>query len=72
MWLSRRDFLMKVGQAGGYSAAFLTMQSMGLMAPRAARAQPLSVAPGTGRGVKVVILGGGISGLVSAYEGAGI
>ena len=30
MGISRRDFLMRVGQAGGYSAAFLTMQSMGL------------------------------------------
>jgi len=59
---------MRVGQAGGYSAAFLTMQSMGLMAARAEKALPLSVAPSAGKGVKVVILGGGISGLVSAYE----
>jgi monoamine oxidase len=66
MAFSRRDFLMRVGQAGGYSAAFLTMQSMGLM--RASAAQPLSAAADTGKGVKVVILGGGIAGLVSAYE----
>src|ERR1035438_7750093 len=68
MALSRRDFLMRVGKAGGYSAAFLTMQSMGLF-PAAAQAKvSLSVAAGTGKGVKVVILGGGISGLVAAYE----
>ena len=68
MGLSRRDFLMRVGQAGGYSAAFLTMQSMGLMATRAEMAPPLAVAPASGKGVKAVILGGGISGLVAAYE----
>jgi monoamine oxidase len=27
MGISRREFLMRVGQAGGYSAAFLTMQA---------------------------------------------
>lgn len=68
MGLSRRDFLLRVGQAGGYSAAFLTMQSMGLMPMMAAAQAPLAVAPGTGKGVKVAILGGGISGLVAAYE----
>ena len=68
MGISRRDFLMRVGQAGGFSAAFLTMQSMGLMAARAEMSTKLDVAPGTGKGVKVVILGGGISGLVAAYE----
>ena len=31
MGISRRDFLMRVGQVGGYSAAFATMQSLGLM-----------------------------------------
>ena len=67
MAITRRDFLMRVGQAGGYSAAFLTMQSMGLM-PVHAAATPLSAEPGSGKGVKVVILGGGIAGLVAAYE----
>ena len=68
MGFTRRDFLMRVGQAGGYGAAFLTMQGMGLMPMHAAATQPLSAAPGTGKGVKVVILGGGIAGLVAAYE----
>ena len=31
MSLTRRDFVMKVGQAGGYSAAFIMMQSLGLL-----------------------------------------
>ena len=68
MGVTRREFLMRVGQAGGYSAAFLTMQAMGITPLRAENALPLAVAPGTGKGVKVVILGGGISGLVAAYE----
>ena len=68
MGFSRRDFLMRVGQAGGYSAAFLTMQSMGLMPMAEGAVAPLSVMPGMGKGVKVVILGGGIAGLVAAYE----
>jgi monoamine oxidase len=68
MALSRRDFLHRVGQAGGFSAAFLTMQSLGL-APALAQTQPpLAAAPDSGKGVKVAILGGGISGLVAAYE----
>ena len=68
MGISRRDFLMRVGQAGGYSAAFVAMQGMGLMPERSARAEVLQIAPGTGKGVKVVILGAGIAGLVAAYE----
>lgn len=48
MGYSRRDFLMRVGQAGGYSAAFLTMQSMGLMGAKADILTRLDVAPGTG------------------------
>jgi len=68
MGMTRREFLTRVGQAGGYSAAFLAMQGMGIAAARGGKAPALTVAPGTGKGVKVVILGGGISGLVTAYE----
>ena len=68
MGLTRRDFLMRVGQAGGYSAAFLTMQSLGLMGAHGETKRSLTVSPNVGKGIKVVILGGGISGLVAAYE----
>ena len=68
MGVSRRDFLMRVGQAGGYSAAFATMQALGLMPMKGAAAEAIHAAPGTGNGVKVVVLGAGIGGLVSAYE----
>jgi monoamine oxidase len=67
MGFSRRDFLMRVGQAGGFSAAFITMQHLGLMPMPEAFAQPeLKLA--AGNGTRVVILGGGIAGLVAAYE----
>jgi monoamine oxidase len=68
MIISRRNFLTRVGQAGGYSAAFATMQSLGLMPMKGALAEPIAAAAGSGNGVKVVVLGGGIGGLVSAYE----
>src|SRR5215469_9249639 len=68
MGISRRDFLMRVGQAGGYSAAFVTMQSLGLMPMKAEAPQPIQAAPGTGQGVKIVVCGGGVGGLVTAYE----
>src|SRR5271155_1608587 len=68
MGLSRRDFLMKVGQAGGYSAAFTMMQSLGLLPAVASEASTVVHPPGSGKGTSVVILGGGIAGLASAYE----
>lgn len=67
MGFTRRDFITRVGQAGGYSAAFLTMGGLGLMEASALPAPP-PAAPGSGKGTKVVVLGGGIAGLVSAYE----
>jgi monoamine oxidase len=63
---SRRDFLTRVGQAGGFGAAFATMHSLGL-APMA-MASAVDLPPDAGKGVKIAILGGGIAGLVSAYE----
>ena len=68
MALSRREFLTRVGRAGGYGAAFMTMQQLGLMGAPRSHAMTLAAAPGSGKGVKVVILGGGIAGLVAAYE----
>ena len=66
MAVSRREFLHRVGRAGGYSAAFLMMRSMGFMEVHAAQVEPAS--PGVGKGLKVVVLGAGIAGLVAAYE----
>jgi monoamine oxidase len=68
MGITRRDFLTRVGQAGGYSAAFLTMQGLGLIDASGATIKSVEAATGSGKGTKVVILGGGIAGLVAAYE----
>src|SRR6185437_10826840 len=67
MGVTRRDFLLRVGQAGGYGATFLAMQGMGFMQPSRAVAA-LAAAPGSGTGIRVVVLGAGIAGLVAAYE----
>ena len=68
MSVTRRDFLLKVGQAGGYSAAFLAMQGLGLIEPSRAASLQIAAAPDSGKGIRIVILGGGIAGLVAAYE----
>src|SRR5271167_1963860 len=68
MGVSRRDFLVRVGQAGGYGAAFVAMQHLGLMPMYGEQWRPIEAAAGVGKGVRVVVLGGGIGGLVSAYE----
>lgn len=68
MSITRRNFLARVGQVGGYSAVFSTMQALGLSPMKGQRAAPIAAAPGTGKGVNVVVLGAGIGGLVSAYE----
>jgi monoamine oxidase len=59
---------MRAGQAGGYGTAFVLMQSLGLLPlPEAAgQIEPLRLVDG--KGTRVVILGGGIAGLVAAYE----
>jgi monoamine oxidase len=59
---------MRVGEAGGYGAAFLTMQGLGLMEASGSAPEFARAAAGSGKGTKVVILGGGIAGLVAAYE----
>ncbi len=68
MGFTRRDFITRVGKVGGYSAAFSAMQFLGLMPLKGEQWRPIDAAPGAGKGVKVVVLGGGIGGLVTAYE----
>jgi monoamine oxidase len=64
---TRRDFLQQVGSIGGYRAAYLSMQALGLLGTAAA-AEPLKLARGEAHGTKVVILGAGVAGLSAAYE----
>ena len=44
------------------------MQSLGMLPMQGQHAQPIAAAVGSGKGVRVVVLGAGIGGLVSAYE----
>jgi monoamine oxidase len=67
MSLTRRTFIQRMAQIGGYSAAFATMQALGLMPIAEASLLPQLPAD-FGKGKRVVILGAGIAGLVSAYE----
>jgi monoamine oxidase len=72
--VTRRGFLRSVGTSGGAGAMFATMGALGL-APTAEAATPAFTAPRrsdftlTGRSAKrVVVLGGGVAGLATAYE----
>src|SRR5262249_14249228 len=69
MGMTRRDFVMRMGTAGGYGAALASMQALGLLTPMVATASGRFGLPaGSGHGKRVVILGAGIAGLVSAWE----
>jgi monoamine oxidase len=67
MRLTRRSFLSRVAQLGGYSAAFSTMNALGLLGVAEASSLP-AMSSSLGNGKSVVVLGAGIAGLVSAYE----
>jgi monoamine oxidase len=73
--VTRRNFLRAVGITGGAGTMFATMGAMGLAPTKARAATKAFSAPRaadfslTGRTpASVVILGGGVAGLVSAYE----
>ena len=68
MTLTRRALLEHIGTVGGLGAAYLAMEALGLALPTAAGAENFKLPRGSGNGRSVVILGAGISGLVSAYE----
>jgi monoamine oxidase len=65
---TRRGFLTKVGQAGGFGATYLMMQSLGLLPLAASKASSVTLPENSGKGKSVVILGAGIAGMVAAYE----
>ena len=68
MSVTRREFLYRVGQAGGYRAVFATMQALGLMPGMAASASTVDLPPNSGKGIRIAILGAGIAGMASAWE----
>ena len=58
--LTRRRFINLVGKAGGYVAAYNTMAAMGLLATPG-HAAPPTLAAGSGRGLRIVIVGAAAS-----------
>jgi monoamine oxidase len=58
MFRTRRDFLRRVGETGGFSAAFVTMQSLGLMPMASVDASEVKLPAEAGKGLKIAILGG--------------
>src|SRR5262249_59258225 len=68
MRLTRRQFLTRVAHAGVYSATFAAMQSLGLLASPPSSASAVDLPADAGKGLKVLVLGGGIGGVRLAYE----
>jgi monoamine oxidase len=67
--VTRRELIWRAAQAGGFSAAFVLMRSMDLLAdPSQSVTIPFRLPPDAGKGTKVAIVGAGIAGLVAAYE----
>ncbi len=66
--VSRRSFLEGLGQVGGAAAVYHAMTAMGLLATVPAYAGPPALGRHTGKGARVLVLGGGIAGLVAAHE----
>jgi monoamine oxidase len=67
MPLTRRVFLERIAQIGGYAATFSTMQVLGLL-PAVGQSSLPSLSADFGRGKKILILGAGIAGMSAAYE----
>jgi monoamine oxidase len=68
MEMTRRNFITRIGQVGGFGAAYTIMQSLGLLAVPASEASTVRLAAGSGAGRSVAILGAGIAGMVAAWE----
>src|SRR6185312_6982381 len=66
--MTRRTFVARVGRAGGFTAAFSTLQMLGLMPAKAEPRLDLRMDAQSGKGVRVAVLGAGIAGLAAAWE----
>lgn len=66
--LSRRELLIGIGRAGGAAALYTALSALDLIAPLAAYEGPPRVPADAGKGIRIAILGGGLAGLVCAYE----
>jgi len=65
---TRRQILMRFGAVAGVAGAYAAARGLGLTGGDEAWAGMPDLKPGSGRGVKVVILGAGVAGLAAAYE----
>src|SRR6218665_355979 len=65
---TRRAFLTRLGAVAGTGAVYTAMRMMALVDECAVRAAAPQLAPNSGHGASVVILGAGIAGLAAAYE----
>lgn len=68
MAITRRALLEQLGAVGGAGATYAAMEALGLAWATPAGAESFALAPDSGRGRSVVVLGAGIAGLVAAYE----
>ena len=68
MTLTRRNLLTRLGAAGGAGLTYAAMEALGLAIATPVGAEKFELAPASGKGRSVVILGAGIAGLISAYE----
>ncbi|MDG1996473.1 MAG: flavin monoamine oxidase family protein [Emcibacteraceae bacterium] len=64
--ISKRDFLQKLGMIGGSAALYTAMQGLDMVHASALETPPELSSEGKGK--KVIILGAGLSGLVTAME----
>jgi len=64
--LTRRGLIERLGMVGGMGLMLAGMEAFGFGIASASAAPP--TLPGSGAGKKVIILGGGLAGLTSAYE----
>jgi len=65
---TRRAFLTRLAAVAGTGGMYTAMRMMGLVDDGVAYAATPKLAPGSGNGFSVVVLGAGLAGLSSAYE----
>ena len=68
MALTRRKLLGELGLLSGAGVSLAAMQALGIESPASAKAARFALPKGSGTGKRVVVLGAGIAGLVTAYE----
>ncbi|WP_437884007.1 flavin monoamine oxidase family protein [Pseudomonas sp. LRF_L74] len=70
MGFTRRDLIAHLMTAGSVGAAYASLSAFGLLSSTASAStfEPLGLPATSGNGKRVLVVGAGISGLVSAYE----